>query len=87
MAHVYILKTSSGKYYIGSTDDLKRRMVQHRSRIHTHSTKRMGELRLIFAQEYNTLDDARSVERKLKRFKRRDFIEKIIKDSYIKITP
>jgi len=87
MAHVYILKTSSGKYYIGSTNDLKRRIDQHQSKNHTHSTKRMGELRLVFTQEYNTLNEARSVERKLKKLKRGDYIEKIIKEGYIKIKP
>jgi putative endonuclease len=87
MAYVYILKTSSGKYYIGSTDDLKRRLSQHQSKIHTYSTMRMGELKLAFVQEYKSLNDARSVERKLKRLKRKDYIEKIIREGYIKMTP
>jgi len=47
----------------------------------------MGELRLVFTQEYNTLNEARSVERKLKKLKRGDYIEKIIKEGYIKIKP
>jgi predicted GIY-YIG superfamily endonuclease len=47
----------------------------------------MGELELVFYQEYKTLRDARRIERKLKELKRRDYIEKIIKDGYIKMTP
>ena len=87
MSFVYILIGESGKYYIGSTSDLVRRVAQHNSRNHTHTTKRMGKPSLIFSQKYNTLDDARSVELKLKKLKRKDYIEKIINDGYIKIKP
>lgn len=85
-AFVYILKTESGKYYIGSTSDLPRRLIQHLSG-HTYSTKRMGKKELIFSQEYSSLEDARNVEFKLKKLKRRDYIEKILKEGYIKIMP
>lgn len=86
MPFVYILKTSSGKYYIGSTDNLEERIKHHRGGF-TPSTKRLGNIELIFNQEYSSLDDARSIERKLKKFKRKDFIEKILRDGVIKIKP
>ncbi|MEX2010431.1 MAG: GIY-YIG nuclease family protein [Parcubacteria group bacterium] len=86
MAYVYILGTSSGKYYIGSTSNLERRLKQHFSG-QTDSTKRLGKPHLIFHQEYLTLEDARSVEKKLKNLKRKDYLEKIISDGYIKIQP
>ena len=86
MAYVYILGTSSRKYYVGSTTNLKRRAEQHRKGL-TYSTKRLGNISLIFSQEYSTLKDARSIERKLKKFKRKDYIEKVIKDGYIKMKP
>ena len=85
-AFVYFLKTESGKYYIGSTVDLDRRLKQHKSG-HTHSTKRMGKLELIFSQEYSNLKDARNIEFNLKKLQRKDYIEKIIKEGYIKMTP
>ncbi len=44
-------------------------------------------MRLMFQQEYATLGEARKIENKLKKFKRKDFIKKIIKDRYIKIKP
>ena len=62
-------------------------MSQHQSKSHTHTTKRLGKLDLIFSQEYHSLDDARSVERKLKKLKRRDYIEKVIKEGNIRIKP
>ena len=69
MPWVYILRGSSGRHYIGSTTDLERRLKQHR-RGHTHTTKRLGdELQLLASVELPTLEEARSLERELKRKK------------------
>lgn len=84
MAYVYILKSEDGRYYVGSTTDLGSRLRHHKGGF-THSTKRMGKVELAFSQEYSTLGKARAVERKLKRLKRRDYLEKIIKDGVIKM--
>lgn len=81
---VYILKDDKGKFYIGSTTDIKRRMRQHKYR-HTQTTTRMQKPKLVLLQEYSSLDTARKVERRIKNLKRKDFIEKIIKDGFIKI--
>jgi predicted GIY-YIG superfamily endonuclease len=42
MAWVYILRGSCGRYYIGSTANLDRRLAEHR-RGKVHSTRRFGE--------------------------------------------
>jgi putative endonuclease len=84
--YVYILENSDHKFYIGSTNDLNRRFKQHNSG-HTYSTKRMGELNLVFSQIFDTLEEARKVELRLKKLKRKDYIEKIIKDGCIKMSP
>lgn len=76
MSYIYILKTKKG-YYIGSTSDLKRRFKEH-LKGYAPSTKNLGKLSLIFFQEYSTLSEARNVERRLKKLKRKDYIEKII---------
>lgn len=86
MAWVYILQTGSKKYYIGSTDDITRRLRQH-TKGDTATTKRLKVHALLLKQEYKTLQDARSVERKIKNLKRRDYVEKMIKEGYIKIQP
>ena len=62
-------------------------MLQHQSKNHTHSIKRLGELSLVFSQKYNTLVEARLIERRLKKLKRKDYIEKIIQEGYIKMVP
>ncbi|MBI3572296.1 GIY-YIG nuclease family protein [Candidatus Kaiserbacteria bacterium] len=87
MPFVYILQFPSGKFYVGSTEHLENRMKHHAGG-HTPSTKRLGEKRkLVLVQEYETLNEARSVERKLKKLKRHDYIAKIVQDGYIKIVP
>jgi predicted GIY-YIG superfamily endonuclease len=69
MAWVYMLRGSSGRFYIGSTTDLDRRMHQHRSG-HTHTTQRLGKnLEIITSLKLPTLAEARALERELKRKK------------------
>ena len=85
MAWVYILKTEVGSYYVGSTGDIDRRLKQHLSG-HTQTTKRLGVDSLVFSQEYKTLAEARAVESHIKKLKRRDYVEKIVQDGYIRMT-
>lgn len=69
MPWVYILHSASGRYYIGSTVDLDERMAQHH-RGHTHTTRRLGgQLRIAAVLETETLAEARTLERELKRKK------------------
>jgi len=84
MAHVYILQDMSGRYYIGSTDNLERRLSAHVSG-YTQTTRNMKEPKLVFSQSYKSLAEARRIERHLKALKRKDYIEKIVREGYIKI--
>jgi len=69
MAWVYMLRGSSGRHYIGSTTDLHRRIKQHHHG-HTHSTKRLGsDLEVAATLEVSTLEEARAMEREMKRKK------------------
>lgn len=86
MGYVYFLEDSKGKYYIGSTTDLDRRLRQHFSG-HTHTTKRMLNLKLVFSQKFDNLEDARKIELKLKRLKRKDYLKRIVEDGHINMPP
>jgi len=86
VAWVYILKLTNGQYYIGSTDNVTRRLTRHMQG-HTATTKRVVPTALVLKQEYKTLRDARSVELKIKKLKRRDYIEKMVKAGYINLKP
>ena len=69
MAWVYVLRGASGRHYIGSTNDLKRRVDEHR-RGGTHTTKRFGgDLKIEAALKTGTLAEARALEREMKRKK------------------
>jgi len=80
---VYILQSrANGRFYVGSTTDLNRRIEQH-ARGQTSTTRRMGEFDLVFSQEFATLELARKAELKLKSWKRKDYLEKIVNDGKI----
>ena len=81
---LYILKDNNGKFYIGSTDDLKRRLKRHYLG-HTQTTRNMKNPTLVFSQKFSSLQEARKIEARIKKLKRKDYIEKIIKDGYIKM--
>ncbi len=84
-ACVYILKSKSGTFYIGSTDNLERRLHQH-DLGHTQTTRNMKFHELVLKQDYPSLEIARKIERKIKKLKRKDYIEKIVKEGYIRLT-
>jgi predicted GIY-YIG superfamily endonuclease len=69
MAWVYILRGSNGRHYIGSCIDLDARFAQ-RLRGHTATTKRLGtKLEIVARKEVPNLEEARRIERVLKRKK------------------
>jgi len=68
MAWVYILRGARW-YYIGATDDLGRRVPEHRRGSH-HTTRRLGEkVILIAAKRMPSMTEARALEDELKRKK------------------
>jgi len=82
--YVYILKGINSKFYVGSTADIKNRIRQHQHG-HTQTTRNMGKFNIALIQEYEDIKTARKIEFKIKGLKRKDYIEKIIKDGFIRI--
>ena len=69
MAWVYILRGANGRHYIGATEDLARRLSEHR-RGETHTTARLGgALDLVASRELASMAEARRMERSLKKKK------------------
>ena len=83
-AYVYILRDENGRFYIGSTPDLEKRLKQHVNG-HTQTTRNMVNPKLVLKQEVSSLLVARRVENRLKRMGRKDYIEKMVIDGYIKV--
>jgi len=83
--YVYILKSEkNGRYYVGSTKDIRLRFEQH-CKGKVKATKCIRPLKIAFFQQFDTLQRARKVEYKLKHLKRRDILERIIEEKYIKM--
>jgi len=82
---VYILRSlRNGTFYIGSTGDLERRIFEHKEGRSTY-TREILPIELVFNQRYKTLKMARRIEYRLKRLRRKDIIERIIREGIIRI--
>lgn len=87
LGYVYILRDAKGRYYIGSTTDAPRRLRQHVQK-HTWTTQRMVNPQFVLSQQYESLEAARKVGGgRIKRLKRKDYIDKMVQDGHIKIIP
>lgn len=82
--YVYIIQIDNNEFYIGSTNNIKRRLNEHRLGNHA-GTKYSKLIKLLLTQEYKNHSDAMRVERKLKSFKNKNIIEKIVSDGNIKL--
>jgi len=69
--HVYMLKCADGSYYVGHTDNLEARIVQHESGDIPGYTSGRRPVRLVWCEEFDTRDDAFLRERQVKGWTRR----------------
>jgi len=78
VAFVYVLRSrSSGRFYIGSTTDLQRRLAEH-ARGHSPYTRDRGPWELVYQEEYAELAQARRRERQMKSWKSHRLIQQLI---------
>ena len=77
---VYILASQrNGTLYIGVTNDLIRRMTEHKSKLVPGFTRKCGIDKLVYFEEYASILEARAREHSLKRWNRAWKIELIEK--------
>jgi len=69
-----VLKLKNGKYYIGSTNNLQRRLQQHQKGQVT-STKHVRPIELLWHKTFATITEARQMEYYIKKQKDRNYIE------------
>ncbi|MBN9585983.1 MAG: excinuclease ABC subunit C [Afipia sp. 62-7] len=68
---VYILaNTPRGVLYVGITNDLSRRLTEHRAKLIPGFTSTYGVTSLVHVETYNSILEARSREHSLKRWRR-----------------
>jgi putative endonuclease len=85
MFFVYIIFSDKlNRFYIGTTDDVERRLVEHNSGLYANSFTVKGipwRLSLSYCCESSEL--AYKLERFIKRMKSKKFIERLIEDEMI----
>ena len=68
--YVYILSSLSGTLYVGLTDDLRKRVEEHRLGLVDSFTKKYGVNRLMYFEVFRDADAARSRELQIKKYRR-----------------
>lgn len=80
MFQVYVLKSKNfDKSYVGSTNNLDRRIKEHNSGKHNF-TKKFMPWKIIYTEQYTSESEARRREKFLKTTPGRRFLKKIFKN-------
>ncbi|MBT8490576.1 MAG: GIY-YIG nuclease family protein [Deltaproteobacteria bacterium] len=86
MFYVYILQSdSTGRFYIGHTNNLDRRLAEHNESSNKNSltTKRFkGPWQLVHSEQFATRSEAMIREKQIKSWKSRAAINNLIERSY-----
>ena len=81
---VYILASKrNGTLYIGATDDLERRMLEHKNKTFKGFTEKYNLTLLVYFEEYDSSEEAFIRERRMKKWNRAWKLELIEKDNSI----
>ena len=81
--YTYIIESSvKKKWYIGYTNDIERRLVEHNSE-QNKSTKGKGPWKLILLRIFDNNLDANRFELKLKKLRNKEFIKTEYSDFFI----
>ncbi len=76
--YVYILRSlRDGKYYIGYTSNLERRLKEHNSG-RQRSTRNRAPFELVYYEEYESKSEAMKRERQLKSYKGGEAFRRLI---------
>jgi putative endonuclease len=62
----YMLHCNAGRFYVGQTDDLERRLAQHESGAIRGFTHSYLPVKLVWSQEFSTRYEALVAERQIK---------------------
>ncbi len=79
---LYILASGrNGTLYVGVTNDLARRMTEHKAKLVAGFTRKYGVDKLVYVEEYASILEARAREHAVKRWRRAWKIALIEKDN------
>lgn len=66
---IYIMKSDEGRYYIGSTDDIEKRICAHNEKRYKAWTSRYNNWKLVHSESFPTRTEAIAREKKIKKMK------------------
>lgn len=69
--YVYIMASLSGVLYIGFTNNLHRRVIEHKNNFNDGFTKKYRCHRLVYYEDYKYVWDAINREKQLKKWRRK----------------
>jgi putative endonuclease len=81
----YVLRSlNTGQYYVGSTEDLERRVREHNGELPRlgRATVSGRPWELVFQAEFTSRSQALAAERYIKRMKSRVWIDKLVSGEY-----
>ena len=68
---MYMLECNDGSYYIGHTDDIDRRIIEHTQGKVSGYTKIRLPIKVVYVQDFGTRDEALIAERQIKGWSRK----------------
>ena len=75
MFTVYVLKSASnGRHYVGQTEDLERRLLEHHTGLAKY-TRNRGPWRIVYQEQYSARAEAMKKERFLKSGQGREWLK------------
>ena len=82
--YVYLMASKSGTLYVGMTNNLQRRVWEHKNNINEGFTKRYSCHKLVYYEHYNYVYDAINREEQIKRWRRqkKEFLIRTINPSW-----
>ena len=69
--YVYIMSSKTRRLYVGVTNDLYRRVLEHREGLIAGFTKRYAVKHLVYFEEYGDIEEAIAREKSMKRWRRK----------------
>ncbi|MCB0478793.1 MAG: GIY-YIG nuclease family protein [Crocinitomicaceae bacterium] len=70
-AYMYILECSDDSFYVGSTIDLSLRIIEHNSGIGANYTKKRIPVKLIYNEEFDSIEEAFLREKQVQKWSRK----------------
>ncbi|HEX9596994.1 MAG TPA: GIY-YIG nuclease family protein, partial [Anaerolineales bacterium] len=68
--YVYMMASHSGTLYVGVTNDLERRVLEHKQGLSPGFTKKYEVTRLLYFEEFGDIYEAIEREKEIKRWRR-----------------